>query len=165
VRYSPGDDLPWEEGDVTSHWYTWDDAFVVVYAGWNATDDTPLCPGNSVATAAGFEHVSNSPSAAGGCDPEEAFAANSTVIPVGDDLGARVCSGLVIYRTLIPVSADGAPTAGDLYGSIEKAVDGGFAGASGPATIADGMVELDPTASAYTVPEGWMADGSTSITC
>ena len=52
-----------------------------------------------------------------------------------------------------------------LFGSIEKAVDEGYIGATGSAAIADGIGELDPTADAYTVPEGWLPGGGTTAAC
>jgi hypothetical protein len=154
--------VPFEDGGVEANWYTWDDQFVVAYAGWDATTGDPQCPGNSLENLGAFDYISNSPSGDGGCDPEDAFPNL-----VSGDEGARVCEGLVLYRTIIPVEGDdGTPTAGTLYGSIEQAVEGDYVGATSMAPIDSGAVEeLDFTADAYTVPDGWLADGKTEVTC
>ncbi len=156
VKITPDADLPFEDGDIEANWYTWEDRFVVVYAGWDATATEPLCPGNSLESGGAFDFISNSPAGDGGCDPEDAF--NNLV---SGDEGARVCEGLVLYRTIIPV--DGST--GNLYGSIEKADGDTVIGATSAAAIDSGTIgELDFTADAYTVPDGWL-DGTTEVTC
>lgn len=165
LTYYPGSEgqVPFEDGGVEANWYTWDGQFVVAYAGWDATTGDPQCPGNSLEISPqSFDFISNSPSGDGGCDPEDTFPNL-----VSGDEGARVCEGLVLYRTIIPVEGDdGTPTAGNLYGSIERAVEGGFVGATSMAPVDSGSIgELDFTADAYTVPEGWLADGKTAVTC
>ena len=162
AKNTPDADLPFEDGDVVANWYTWDDRFVVAYAGWDATTTDPLCPGNSLETDATFDFISNSPAGDGGCDPEDLF-----IEVVSGDEGARVCDGLVLYTTIIPTVDDGGEAAtGALYGSIERAVDGNIVGATSRAPIDSGaLTELDPTADAYTVPDGWLADGKTEVTC
>jgi hypothetical protein len=154
--------VPFDDGGVEANWYTWDGQFVVVYAGWDATTGDPQCPGNSLESGGVFDFISNSPSGDGGCDPEDAFPNL-----VDGDEGARVCDGLVLYRSIIPVNDDGGvPTAGALYGSIERAVEEGYVGATSMAAIDSGTIgELDFTADAYTVPDGWLADGKTEVTC
>ena len=155
-KNTPDADLPFEDGDIEANWYTWEDRFVVVYAGWDATATEPLCPGNSLESGGAFDFISNSPAGDRGCDPEDAF---DNVVS-GDD-GARVCEGLVLYRTIIPVEG----STGTLYGSIEKADGGTIIGATSRAPIDSGeLTELDPTADAYTVPDGWL-DGTTEVTC
>ena len=163
-RYQPDDDLPFEDDEIEAHWYTWDETFVVVYAGWEATEDNPFCPGNSLQTATGFEYISNSPTHEGGCDPEES---GPSLIPIDAALGARVCEGLVVYRTTIPLVDDlDAPTEGVLYGSVERAVNDGYIGATSmaPVDAETVLTELDPTADAYSIPEGWLPD-TTEIVC
>ena len=163
AKSTPDADLPFEDGDVEANWYTWEDRFVVAYAGWDATATDPLCPGNSLEIGGGqFDFISNSPAGDGGCDPEDLFPN-----VVSGDEGARVCDGLVLYTTIIPTVDDaGEPAAGTLYGSIERAVDGNVVNATSRAAIDSGaLTELDPTADAYTVPDGWLADGTTEVTC
>ena len=73
-RYDQADvDMPFEDGDVEAHWYTWGTDYVVVFAGWDATQGDPQCPGNSLSTEAGFGFVSNSPTTEGSCDPEDIY--------------------------------------------------------------------------------------------
>ncbi len=156
AKNTPDADLPFEDGDIEANWYTWEDRFVVVYAGWDATATEALCPGNSLESGGAFDFISNSPAGDGGCDPEDAF--NNIV---SGDEGARVCEGLVLYRTIIPVEG----STGTLYGSIEKADAGTIIGATSRASIDSGTIsELDFTADAYTVPDGWL-EGTTEVTC
>ena len=162
LRYAGTDaDFPFVDGDVEANWYTWNDHYVVVYAGWDATSGEPFCPGNSVNIGGAFDFISNSPTTEGSCDPEDVFPN----LVDDADFGARVCDTLVLYRTIIPIDDDaGAPIAGQLYGTIERYADGAFVGATGVADIA-AVVELDPTADAYAVPDGWLPDGATEVVC
>jgi hypothetical protein len=130
--------MPFEDGDVEAHWYTWDGNFVVVYAGWDVTTGEPQCPGNSLQTGSDFQFISNSPTQDGSCDSEGFASSASTIVPVDGDYpsGARVCGTLVIYRTIIPTTDDsGAPTAGFLYGTVEQEIGGEFVGATGAAEV------------------------------
>ena len=161
-RYDDTDnDFPFEDGDVEANWYTSDGYYVVVYAGFDAVAGDPMCPGNSVNDGGGFSYISNSPFADGSCEPADRFLN----LVQDDDFGARLCDNLVIYRTIIPVEDDdGQPISGQLYGTLEQVVGDDFVGATGAADIA-AVDELDPLADAYTVPDGWLADGSNEITC
>ena len=156
--------MPFEDGEVEAHWYTWGSEYVVVFAGWDASQGDPQCPGNSLNADGGFQFVSNSPTTPGSCDPEGNYP---NVIPIDDRKGARVCGTLVIYDTIIPVLDDqGDPRTGTLYGTVERVVDGQFAGATSMAA-ADlfAAADLNPNAAAYTVPAGWLPDGATEVVC
>jgi hypothetical protein len=160
-RYQPDDDLGFDDEAVEAHWYTWDESFVVVYAGWEATEDNPLCPGNSLQLSTDFDFISNSPTFEGGCDPEADF--DLTLIPIDDELGARVCGGLVIYRTKIPLVDDrGEPTTGDLYATIERSDGERYIGSTSMTSVdaESELTELDPTADAYSIPGGWLRETS-----
>lgn len=100
------DELPFEPGSVEAHWYQADGSYVVLYRGLDAGAIAPLCPGNSIQTAAGFQNVSNSPNAAGGC------ADTVPAPPAG--VGVQACGEHLVYVTAIPVTA-----AGNLYGTVE----------------------------------------------
>jgi hypothetical protein len=97
-------DLPAPAGSVFARWYKQDGFYVVYYAGFDF-DGEELCPGSSIETAGGFEHVTNQGTSAGNCGPT---TDNSTprVFICGDDL---------LYVTAIPDDADGA-----LYGTLEE---------------------------------------------
>jgi hypothetical protein len=155
--------MPFEDGDVEANWYVWNGRLVVVYAGWDATVGEAQCPGNSVQIAGEFKFVSNSATAAGACDPEDEYP---QVLPPTSADGARLCGGLVIYQTIIPTSDNGAPLAGTVFAGVERFVDGDFVGSTGTADLGTAtLAELDPDADAYSVPDGWLADGSTEVTC
>jgi hypothetical protein len=167
VRADPTDfDMPFEDGDVEAHWYQWDGTYVVVYAGWDATRGDPQCPGSLYAPGpdSEFEFISSSPQAEGACEPESRY---SLIIPLDDPMGVRVCGTLVLNHTIIPVSNDdGTLREGELYGTVERIVDNGFVSSYGSVEIAGTVVaELDTTAASYSVPDGWLPDGATSVTC
>jgi hypothetical protein len=107
VDYEPADLGGLEPGDVTARWYVDGDRWVVHYDGLDLEATGPLCPGNSAQTSAGFEHVSNAPTAAGAC---ESFDNTRAEAPVG----VRRCGEDVLYLTAIPASVEGI-----LFGSIE----------------------------------------------
>jgi Raf kinase inhibitor-like YbhB/YbcL family protein len=101
------DELPFEPGSVEAHWYQQNGSYVIVYRGLDAASIGPLCPGNSIQTAAGFSNVSNAPNALGGC------ADTVPAAPAG--VGVQACGAHLVYITAIPTG-----TAGNLYGTIES---------------------------------------------
>jgi hypothetical protein len=73
----------------------------------------------------------------------------------------RVCTSNVwLYNTKIPNDS-----VGDLYGSLEKLVDGTFVGSTAVATNTAGTPPIDYTAPGYTISAMFTIDGATSITC
>ena len=49
IRYDEsGAAMPFGDGEVEAHWYTWDAFYVVVFAGWDAGEGEPQCPGSSL---------------------------------------------------------------------------------------------------------------------
>ncbi len=121
------DDLPFDMAAITVHWYNGGDNVVAVYDGLDPAASEYLCPGNSILTAAGFEHVSNA--AVPGADCSNAF---STIDSVPGVSGGQVCNGLVSYITAIPSNLDG-----ELFGTIEVyPPDGRFVGATGTVIMA-----------------------------
>ena len=73
----------------------------------------------------------------------------------------------MIYDTIIPVLDDeDHEQRGMLHATVERVVDGEFVGATGavPADL-DATAQLDPTASEYQIPEGWLPAGTTSVAC
>ena len=101
------DQLPVRPGAVQAQWYQSLGRYVVAYLGWSLEETGPLCPGNSIQTAAGFLHVSNAPTADGAC-------AGATTL-AGPDVGVRGCGELVVYVTAIPSNLSG-----NLFGTIER---------------------------------------------
>ena len=112
------EELPLAPGSVEARWYQAEGRYVVYYAGLDLSQTGPLCPGNSIMTTAGFEHITNGPSAPGACV--------GTTMLAGPDEGVRLCGDMVLYWTRIPVSAEGV-----LYGTVERFVgDDTFVGAT-----------------------------------
>ena len=129
-------DLPFDPTAIVVHWYKAGGHVVAVYDGLDPPASEYLCPGNSILTAAGFEHVSNA--AVPGADCSNAF---STIDSVPGVSGGQVCNGLVSYITAIPSNLDG-----ELFGTIEiYPPDGRFAGATGTVIMAAAdLPEIDP---------------------
>lgn len=118
-------------GEVEAQWYQADGFYVVVYAGLDLEQTGPLCPGNSIQTAAGFEYVSNAPTDGADCSSFPTLSADP-------DVGALVCEGVLSYRTAIPATAQG-----NLFGTIERPVEGGIMGITGIASTTAGVPEID----------------------
>jgi hypothetical protein len=126
-----------QPGDPIAFWYAGTTTYVVVYAFLDLTKTGPLCPGSSIKTGSGFEHVSNAPTVAGACSGEEKTLAQPPV-------GVRMCPILAntgfAYVTAIPLEAKGT-----LYASLEHAQpDGSIVGLTGAiATGSTAAVDLD----------------------
>ncbi len=103
------DQLPFPANSVSVHWYRSDGFYVVTYGG--LAPELAVCPGNSIQTSTGFEHVSNAPLAGADCSfaPVVAEAPNGVV----------TCNRMVSYVTLIPADTEGA-----LFGTVEVMTDG-----------------------------------------
>jgi hypothetical protein len=164
---STDNEMPFEDGEVEAQWYQSGGTYVVVYAGWDATQGEPQCPGSSIFSPdldPQFGFISNSPQAPGACDPEDRYP---LIIPLDDPMGVRVCGTLVLNHTIIPVlNDDGTMRDGDLYAGVERIVADDFVSSYGSVAIAGAVVaELDPMAAAYSVPDGWLPDGATTVSC
>lgn len=129
------DELPVAIGSVQAQWYQSGGRYVLVYAGWSLEETGPLCPGNSIQTAAGFQDVSNAPTGEGACEGAPTLSADPTV-------GVRECGDLVVYVTAIP-----SDVGGNLYGTIERfEADGAITGLTSVAAATSGAapeVDLD----------------------
>lgn len=99
--------LPVPAGSVIARWLQSDGVYVVYYDGLDVSVTGPLCPGNSIETAAGFDFVSNAPTGEGACSTA------TTLVP--PPVGVRLCGDDVLYVTDIPVETEGM-----LYGTIER---------------------------------------------
>jgi len=126
-------DLPAAPSSVEAHWYQADGVYVVAYMGLDMAASGPLCPGNSILTSAGFEHVSNAPTEEGSC---EGFPTLTT----DPDVGPQVCLDTLVYVTAIPSNL-----AGTLFGTLEALADEGAAlvGLTSQAESAGDAPEID----------------------
>jgi hypothetical protein len=136
-------ELPAPAGSVVVLWYETDDTWVAVFKGLDAS--APVCPGTSLETSPGtFNHVSNSPTEEGAC--EGIPSAGIAKAPQG----VRVCDGVAFYVTRIPVD-----TPGSLWASFQVTQDGAAVGLTGAVKPEGEAPQIDPTASAYKLPEGF----------
>jgi hypothetical protein len=106
-------DLPAVPGSVTAQWYVASDRYVVAYAGLDLAESGAVCPGNSILTGAGFQHVSNAPTEEGACEGFPTLTTDPEVGPV-------VCQGAVVYVTAIPSDLQGT-----LFGTPEALTEEG----------------------------------------
>ena len=124
-----------QPGAVTARWFVDGERWVVHYQGLDLSATGPLCPGNSILTAFGFEHVSNAPTATGVCGLFQSTLAEPPV-------GVRLCDDQVLYVTEIPADAEGR-----LFATIERSRAGGaVTGLTGEADLAAGrppVIDLD----------------------
>jgi hypothetical protein len=147
------DELPVPLGTVEAHWYRSGGVYVVAFGGLDLEESGPVCPGSSIQTDAGFEHVTNSPTEGEACEGAPNLAAS--------DAGVRTCGPLVLYITEIPED-----TEGDLFASVERYEGNGRILGVTSVVAADmsAAPEIDPEADGYTLPEGLM-EGTTEVTC
>lgn len=128
---------------VEAHWYQWDGLYVVLYRGFDASDGTPMCPGNSTADATGaYTGTSNSP------HNGEADAICDIAPKIADaPSGAYACDILLYYLTEIPTSAEGT-----LWGTLEL-LNGAIASQTSitPIDLAS-TPEFEPGLDAYDLP-------------
>jgi hypothetical protein len=134
-------ELPAPAGSIRVHWYKTDEDWVALFQGIEADG---LCPGTSLQTEAGFEHVSNSPTQEGACEGIEVIASPPD--------GVRVCDGVMIYVSLIPVDAEGT-----LFASVQTNEEGGEQVGITGGTQADAAAapDIDLDAPGYRLPEGF----------
>ncbi len=137
-------------GSVEAHWYQSDGLYVVLYRGWDAANQIPMCPGNSVSPEPGnWTNVSNSP-----------FNGQADEICIGapkiadEPSGAYACDSLLYYITEIPTDVEGT-----LFGTLELA-DGEFAGhtSQAPVDLAS-TPEFKPGLTAYELPASGVDQG------
>jgi hypothetical protein len=125
-------DLPAAPGNVTAQWYVSGERYVVAYAGLDVANSGPLCPGNSILTDAGFQHVSNAPTEEGAC---EGFPTLTT----DPEVGPMVCQEALLYVTAIPSNLQGT-----LFGTLEALTeDGDLVGLTSTVQSSPEMPEID----------------------
>ena len=125
-------ELPAAPGSITAQWYTSGDRYVVAYVGLDVSGRVALCPGNSILTNAGFEHVSNAPTTEGACAGFPTLTSDPAVGPV-------VCQEILFYRTAIPSDLQGA-----LFGTLEAlSEDGAIVGLTSAVQSTGDMPELN----------------------
>ena len=137
-------------GDVKVYFNNGTSGFIVaIFHGSGMTDPTGLCPGSSL-FAGSFQFVSNAPAAVDACD---GFTTDVSSV--------RVCTSAVwLLQTKIPNDS-----VGDVYGSLEKIVDGDFVGMTAVATNSPGTPPIDFDADVHTIPSMFTIDGAAEISC
>jgi hypothetical protein len=146
-------ELPVPIGSVEAHWYRSGGVYVVAFAGLDLDETGPLCPGSSIQTDAGFEHVTNAPTKGQACEGARDLASPTA--------GVRTCGPLVLYITEIPED-----TKGDLFASVEQYERRGqIVGVTGVVTAnRSAAPEINPEADGYALPKG-LIEGMTEVTC
>ena len=137
-------------GSVEANWYQWDGLYVVLYRGFDASDGSSICAGNSVLVpGTGFSSITNSPHN-GGADEICVGTAKIADAPSG----VYACDSLLYYVTEIPTDSDGT-----LWGTLEIG-DGDWAGQTSeiPIDIAS-TPEFEPGLAAYELPPSGVDDG------
>jgi hypothetical protein len=141
--YNEGGAALFPSESVEAHWYQWDGLYVVLYRGFDASDGTPMCPGNSTADAAGaYTSISNSP------HNGEADAICDIAPKIADaPSGAYACDTLLYYLTEISTSAEGT-----LWGTLEL-LNGAIAGHTSvtPIDLAN-TPDFEPGLDTYDLP-------------
>lgn len=146
------DELPVPIGSVEAHWYRSSGVYVVLFGGLDLDESGPVCPGSSIQTDAGFEHVTNAPTKQSACEGASTLA--------GPDAGIRRCGPLVFYITEIPESAKGT-----LFASVELYEGRNVTGVTGVIDAdRSAAPEIDARAESYKLPQG-LLQGETEVTC
>lgn len=78
-------------GLLQAHWYQWDGFYIVLYRGFDASDGTEICAGNSIQSMGSFVNVSNSPHL--GATNEICVGVSSLTLPLSLLSSPRVCAG------------------------------------------------------------------------
>ncbi|MCI0778183.1 MAG: hypothetical protein J4N95_08375 [Chloroflexi bacterium] len=137
----PDADLPVPSGSVIARWYQENGLYVVYYDGLDLAISGPLCPGNSIETAAGFEFITNAPAGAGACS-----TATTILQPPA---GVQLCGDDVLYVTAIRVTAEGT-----LFGTIERFRDDSTIIGLTSQVVADAAAAPEVDLSSCEIPEG-----------
>lgn len=143
------------QGSVEAHWYQWDGLYVVLYRGWDASDGSEICAGNSVLLPTGtWMNITNSPHNAPAeeiCVGTESFAETPS--------GVYACGSLLYYVTAIPTDAEGS-----LFGTLELG-DGEWAGHTSQTEIDLATTpDFEPGLTAYSLAPSGVDEGG-SVEC
>lgn len=154
--YSAGGADLFPEGSVEAHWYQWDNHYVVLYRGFDASSGAPICAGNSIFDPAvgGWVNVSNAPHM--GTVDEICDGVPKLADPPA---GVSACGSLLYYVTEIPTE-----TVGTLFGTLEI-VEGGAA--DGQTSQAESDIattpEFEPGLAAYELKPSNVDAGGTVV--
>lgn len=147
--YNDAGGVLFPSGSVEAHWYQWDGLYVVLYRGWDASDGTEICAGNSWrADGAIWENITNSAHIG---DENEICVDTAGIAQTPS--GVYACGSLLYYLTEIPTDATG-----NLWGTLEIG-DGEWAGQTSetPVDLAS-TPEFEPGLAAYELPPSDMDD-------
>lgn len=137
-----------EPGAISVHWYKSGPGYTALYTGEGIADLPPLCPGNSLALPdQTFDFIRNAETGPGGC---EGIESNFSAVLVGD--------AAWLFQTAIPLTVEG-----QLFASISA--PNSDAGVLGFVDTNPDVPSIDVDAGTFTVADGVLADGSTTLTC
>jgi hypothetical protein len=143
--YNDAGGVLFPEGSVEAHWYQWDGLYVVLYRGWDASDGTEICAGNSWrADGAIWENITNSAH----IGDENEICVDTAGIAQAPS-GVYACGSLLYYLTEIPTDATG-----NLWGTLEIGSGGGVWVGQTSETPVDlaSTPEFEPGLAAYELP-------------
>ncbi len=129
-------------GSVEAHWYQWDGLYVVLYRGWDASDGTEICAGNSwFPEGKIWQDITNS----AWIGDENQICVGTAAIAAAPS-GVYACGSLLYYLTEIPTDPDAI---GSLFGTLEIG-DGDWVGQTSetPIDLAN-TPEFEPGLEAY----------------
>ncbi len=137
-------------GSVEANWYQWNGLYVVLYRGFDATDGSSICAGNSnFVSGSGYSAITNSPHN-GAADEICVGAAKIAETPSG----VQACDSLLYYVTEIATDSDGT-----LWGTLEIG-DGEWAGQTSEILVdIANTPEFEPGMAAYELPPSGVDDG------
>jgi hypothetical protein len=129
-------------GSVEAHWYQWDGLYVVLYRGWDASNGTEICAGNSwFPDGEIWQNITNS----AWIGDEDQICVGTAAIAAAPS-GVYACGSLLYYITEISTDPDAA---GNLWGTLEIG-DGEWAGQTSEALIDLARTpEFEPGLEAY----------------
>ena len=154
--YSAGGADLFSEGSVEAHWYQWDNHYVVLYRGFDASSDTPICAGNSIFDPAvgGWVNISNAPHE--GTVDEICDGVPKLADPPA---GVSACGSLLYYVTEIPTE-----TVGTLFGTLEIVMGGAAEGQTSQAESDIATTpEFEPGLAAYELAPSNVDAGETVV--
>ena len=107
VPYSANGGGLFPPSSVEAHWYQYEDSYVVLYRGFDASAGTPICAGNSIFDGSTFTNISNSPHLG---TTDEICVGAPTIAE--SPAGVYACGALLYYVTQIPTDIEGEPPRG-----------------------------------------------------
>ncbi len=158
IPYSANGGGLFPPSSVEAHWYQYEDNYVVMYRGFDASAGIPICAGNSIFDGTIFTSISNSPHLG---TADEICVGAPTIAE--SPAGVYACGSLLYYVTQIPTDIEGS-----LWGTLElgtaEGLEGQTTGPSGTPTDIANTPEFFPGLATYELPPSGVDAGGV-VTC